>query len=163
MRIFISSLVFLFSFLSIAAPGSKTPSPDLSGVWKVTKVESDAKIPGMDVTEGIDRLGLLEIQQIDGEMRQIKKVKKGEEYFVSRNDVFYTDGRGEKNLIPGQKQPLESKTVWSGQKLVTTYQKAWTQKEELELSADRTTLTQKTYIKTQFDKFYLLITFTKSQ
>jgi hypothetical protein len=116
------------------------------------------------VTQQVDRAELLEIVHKDPELHQVQKIKNGGEYKFVRSLVFYTDGRGETNDVPTRDGAIAvvSTTAWDGKKLVTTYKNGRTQKVELELSTDRKTLTQKTYIKTQLDKFYILITYTRS-
>lgn len=143
--------------------------PDFSGTWALTKYEdnSGTKIPDLEVS--------LVVSHLDPELRvQRKSVVRGTEY--KREALYYTDGRGETNVISFNAPTLiKSKTKWNKNRLVIKASRevqveitsplsnlsrpkpdsVGTEEtvEEWELSADGKTLTQVIKISVRLDKF----------
>jgi hypothetical protein len=153
------------SLAAVAQGSSKTNQRDFSGTWTVNKVESNAKIPGMDVTAEIDREMQLRIDQSDPQIKLIIYKKGANGYVATKSTKYFTDLRGETNEVVGPHGTVSerSKTSWSGTKLLITYQDLLAKKDELELSSDGNSLMQKTYFQTAFDKFYILITYGRQK
>jgi hypothetical protein len=156
------ALLLLLPCVSVSAQGGKTDKlkarPDLSGTWELDQAQTK---PRSSKAAASNRLTLL-ISHREPEIRMTRRSNAGGRE-RTREAVYYTDGRGEKNLgsritsrPDAPEQELQSKTRWKGDKLVTTTTireavastfMTWEITDEWKLSADDQTLVQTTIIR----------------
>ena len=154
-QVILASLVALMLVTGVAAQQSK---PNFSGTWTLDRKKSNVQelVP--------DRP--LRIKHTDPEFRYTSLIETNGQTKTGQEFVYYTDGRGEKNVAisfitsqqsPSSKQDLtgqtESKTKWHGNAIVTTavlrinvagYTLDFNMVDEWKISADGQTLTQTT-------------------
>jgi hypothetical protein len=117
-------VIYIFVVLAVAfslAVGDPQTSgvtsaapPDFSGAWQLdqsrsTYIES-LKLPDIHLV----------ITQSDALLKVTRTVKKGKKEWTQEL-AYYTDGRGEKNLILYGGDKVSSKSSWSQDKLVSKY------------------------------------------
>ena len=162
MKRFFLLLLLCFTAYQCFGQTKKDSRPVFSGIWYLTSMETNNKIPGFQ--PAIKKNKLVEVVHNDPSLRIITKEKDGEKYNVLDDYTYYTDKRGETNSVNSDSQliQLASTTQWEDGKIVIKNNADKNNKKEWELSSDGTRLIQKVHIKTQFDKFYIALIFTKT-
>ena len=160
MKQFLLFLFLCFAPIQSFGQAKKDSHPDFGGTWYLTALETNNKIP--DFRLSIKKDKLVEVSYSDPSFHIITKKKEGEKYIVISEDTYYTDKRGETNVFKTDGQPVDaaSTTQWDGKKIVITF-KLNGNKNDWELSSDGTKLINRAHIKTQFDKFYIELIFSK--
>ncbi|HYO63614.1 MAG TPA: hypothetical protein VER08_08160 [Pyrinomonadaceae bacterium] len=155
-------LLLVGASVCAAQGGGAKPRPDLSGKWLAEVSRDGGGRPPTALT--------LVVRHAEPELR-ITRGRKVDGVEATRESVYYTDGRGEKNTGPGlterpdanppPEQVFESRTAWKGDKLVT---RARSRRlvagrvvevettEEWKLSADGRTLTHSVTAKLSADE-----------
>ena len=133
--------------------------PDLDGIWILETISSD--FDGSKNAIARESL-ILVISYHDPELRITRTLTEKKKQ-RSKDLVYYTDGRGENNAASFyQNETVQSKTRWEGDVIVTRGNALmqmggdtvfWDYTDKLQLSPDRTTLTESTTLSSPRSKF----------
>ena len=158
-RVFVA-LFFCFAVCQSFGQTTKNAHPDFSGTWFPTDLETDNKIPGFNLK--IEKGKMVEVACSESTLHIVTKKEYGDKYAIEREETYYTDKRGETNafIINGRSINVATTTQWEGKKIVIT-NVVDKNKNEWEISSDGSKLTQKTHIKTNYDKFFIALIFMK--